>query len=212
MVQTILSYLEMVANNNLFLNLSMHIVVLMALIAAFFGTKEKIRRFIFHVSLSTLFLSVTATALVFGNPFHAITFGLLALTALIQLFVSKQSIEISKSKWSVIIALLFIFIGLWYPEFVKQNALVLLMVSPVGAVPCPTLLTALGLLILISPSVNRAQYLVTIMMGLVYGIIGVAVLKVYLDITLLVLALYAVYIYLKNFTRYAPSNNVLVNR
>jgi len=29
MVQTILSYLEMVANNNLFLNLSMHIVVLM---------------------------------------------------------------------------------------------------------------------------------------------------------------------------------------
>lgn len=47
---------------------------------------------------------------------------------------------------------------------------------------------------------NKVQYIVTIVMGIVYGIIGVVALGVYLDITLLAVALYALYIYLKNFT------------
>ncbi|EGW36595.1 hypothetical protein DOT_5460 [Desulfosporosinus sp. OT] len=39
------------------------------------------------------------------------------------------------------IALFFIFMGLWYSEFVDKSALFLLLVSPVGVIPCPTLLT-----------------------------------------------------------------------
>ncbi len=187
----ILNYLEMLANHSLWVNLSMHILVYMTLLAIFSKTKEKLRSLIFQGVLSTLFLSVTINAVVFGNPFHAVTFGILALSSLVQLFVSKETIQITNSKGILAIALFFIFMGLWYPEFVDKNALLLLVVSPVGVIPCPTLLTTIGLMTLTIPSVNKFQYLITIIMGIVYGVIGVFVFKVYLDITLLVLALYA---------------------
>ncbi|KJS87140.1 MAG: hypothetical protein JM58_05225 [Peptococcaceae bacterium BICA1-8] len=65
-----------------------------------------------------------------------------------------------------------------------------------GIIPCPTLLTALGLLTLAHPSSNKIQLAVTIFMGLVYGIIGTFILKVYLDITLLAVVLYSLYVLL----------------
>ena len=194
----ILNYLEVLANNSLWVNFLMHIVALMALIAVFVLTKQNLKRWIFQGAVSILFLSVTIHALIFGNPFHTVTFGLLALTALVQLFVKKENIRAAESKWITAIALFFIFIGLWYPEFVDKNALMLLMVSPVGVIPCPTLLTTIGLLMLTMPSVSKAQYIITIAMGIVYGVIGVFVFKVYLDITLLILVLYASWIYFRD--------------
>ncbi|MDO0824702.1 hypothetical protein [Desulfosporosinus nitroreducens] len=209
--QEILNYLKMLANNSLWVNFSMHILALMALSAIFVITKENLRRWIFQATVSILLLSVTINALVFGNPFHAVTFGILALTALVQLFLRKENIQIADSKWIIVIALFFIFIGLWYPEFVDENAFELLVVSPVGVIPCPTLLTTIGLLMLIIPSVSRFQYIITIMMGIVYGVIGVFVFKVYLDITLLILALYASCIYFKGIL-HAKSRTVLCSR
>lgn len=193
--EIILKYLEMVANNNLFLNFSMHIVALIALVSIFIVKRENIKRLIFHASVSIMFLSVTINALVFGNPFHAVTFGILALTALAQLFVAKNNIQITSSKWHIAVALFFIFLGLWYPEFVEKNAVMLLMVAPMGVIPCPTLLTTLGLLTLVLPSVSKFQYVITIITGLIYGLIGVFVFNVALDITLLILTLYATYTY-----------------
>lgn len=195
----ILNYLEMVANYSLWINFSMHIVSLIALFLILVETKENLRPWIFQAAVSILLLSVTINALVFGNYFHAVTFGILALTALVQLFVKRETIQITKNKWIMAIALFFIFMGLWYPEFVDKNALMLLVVSPIGVIPCPTLLTTLGLLTLILPSVNKFQYLITIIMGIVYGVIGVFIFKVYLDITLLILALYASSLYFKVF-------------
>lgn len=189
--QGIMNYLETIANHSLWVNLSMHIMALLALFAIFVVTKEHLKRWIFQAAISILFFSVTINALVFGNPFHAVTFGILALTALVQLFVRTEAIRVTESKWMMAIALFFIFMGLWYPEFVDKNPLMLLVVSPVGVIPCPTLLTTIGLLTLIMPRVNRFQYLITITLGIVYGVIGVFVFKVYLDITLLILALYA---------------------
>jgi len=127
----------------------------LALFALFVVTKENLRRWIFQTAVSILLLSVTINALVFGNPFHAVTFGILALAALVQLFRRKENIQRTESKWIIVIALAFIFLGLWYPEFVDKNAFMLLAVSPVGVIPCPTLLTTIGLLMLIMPSVNR---------------------------------------------------------
>ena len=204
----ILNYLEMLANHSLWVNFSMHILVLVALFAIFSKTKENLRRWIFQAVVSILLLSVTINALVFGNPFHAVTFGILTLTSLVQLFVRKETIQITDSKGIMAIALFFIFMGLWYPEFVDKNALLLLLVSAVGVIPCPTLLTTIGLLTLIMPSVNKFQYLITIIMGIVYGAIGVFVFKVYLDITLLILALYAGSLYFRGL-RQAKSRRVL---
>ena len=196
--QEILNYLQMLANNSMWVNFSMHIIALLALFSIFVVTKENLRRWIFQAAVSILFISVTINALAFGNPFHAVTFGILALTALVQLFVNKGNIQIAENKWIMASALFFIFMGLWYPDFVNKDALMLLVVSPVGVIPCPTLLTTIGLLMLIVPSVHRFQFIITIIMGIVYGVIGVFILEVHLDITLLILALYACCLYFKD--------------
>ncbi|AET66141.1 hypothetical protein Desor_0437 [Desulfosporosinus orientis DSM 765] len=192
-----LNYLEMLANNSLWINFTMHMIVLIAFTVVIAVNKQTLKRWTFQGTIGIIFFSVTVHALIFGNPFHAATFGLLAIISLVQLIGRKETIQISQSKWISTIALSAIFLGLWYPEFVDKSALMLLMVSPVGVIPCPTLLITIGLLILIMPSVSSLQYLITIIMGLVYGIIGVFVFQVYLDITLLILVLAASWIFYK---------------
>jgi len=95
--------------------------------------------------------------------------------------------------FNTVISLIFIFIGFWYPEFVKADPLSLLIVSPVGTIPCPTLLTCLGALNLSIPHVNRVQYIAALVLGIFYGLVGVFFLKVYLDIALIALVLYSLY-------------------
>lgn len=190
--QSILVYLGVVANSSLLQNFLVHILAILAIAAIAVGHNAAIRRITFQGVLSVLFLSVTIKALIYGNPFHAVTFGILAATSLSQLSRGRENIEIAKSRWTLVLALVFIFAGIWYPEFVEQNILMLLFVSPLGSIPCPTLLTALGLMLLVSPGLTKTQYLITAVMGLIYGVIGVFVLKVYLDITLLMLAIYSI--------------------
>lgn len=194
MANTILNYLVMVSNNNLLVNLLMHLVVLTALGAVFLVKSEALKRCLFMSCISILFMSVTIHGLVFGNIFHVITFGIMAVAALVQLFFNKQAIKVANSSARIAITLLFILIGLWYPEFISKNMIQLLVISPVGIIPCPTLLATLGLMTLVYPSTGRVIYAITIFMGFVYGIIGTFVFKVYLDALLLGLAIFAVYI------------------
>ncbi len=189
--KSILNYLEMIANSNLMVNTFMHAVALAAIFALFLISNNILKRVVFQTSVSILFLSVTINALVYGNPFHVITFGILALITLVNLFMYKRDLQITNRKWNIIISCFFIFMGFWYPEFVNKNGIELLIASPLGVIPCPTMLTTLGLLTLVSPSINRIQYTITLVFGLIYGIIGVFVFNVYLDITLLVLVFYS---------------------
>ena len=189
----ILIYLHMVANNNLIINVTMHIVAIMALAAILIITKEDLKRVIFYITISILFLSVTINALFHGNPFHAVTFGILTLTSIIELYKNKSNIRMTNNGMNRAVGFLFIFIGLWYPEFVDKKILMLLLVSPVGIIPCPTLLTTLGLLTLMYQRGNRILCGMISLMGMIYALIGVFVLKVYLDISLLLLVLYVIY-------------------
>lgn len=199
--QAIVKYLEIVANGSLLVNFFMHVVVLFTLAIILISNNEKLRRLVFQAALSVLFLSVTVNAIIYGNPFHAATFVILTVTALVQLCLGKKNIEITRSRGTLAIALLFIFLGIWYPEFIEKNLFMLLFVSPVGVIPCPTLLTTIGLMTLVSSGLSKTQYIITAIMGLIYGIIGVFILNVYLDLTLLVLAIYSVYFILFQFNR-----------
>ena len=199
--QVIVKYLEMVANSNLWVNFLMHLVVFITITVIFTAKSNQFKRLVFQAALTVLFLSVTVNAIIHGNPFHIVTFAILAVTALAQLCLGKKNIDITRSKTTLAIAFFFIFIGIWYPDFIQKNLLILLFVSPVGVIPCPTLLTTLGLMTLGASSLSKTQYIIIAIMGLIYGIIGVFVLKVYLDITLLVLAIYSVCFFFFQFNR-----------
>lgn len=189
----ILNYLTMVSNKSILLNLVMHFIVLLPLASVFFINNTKLKKVIFIGSIFVLYLSVSINALVFGNPFHLITFGILTVFTLIELFRGKMQIAQSQIRINTFIALVFILIGFWYPEFVKANVFQLLLLSPVGIVPCPTLLATLGLLTLGYINVSKPLYIAAVIMGAIYGIIGTFVLGVKLDAALLLLVAYSIY-------------------
>lgn len=192
---TILNYLEMVANSDLSVNMVMHVTVLAALAAVFLIKGEWAKRYLFHFSIWMLFTSVTIRAITFGNPFHAVTFGILGVVAFMHLVLNNMEIEPNRNKLQTAVALFFILIGLWYPEFVHKNLGAMLLYSPMGVIPCPTLLATLGLMTLVYRGSGKLLYGATIIIGFVYGIIGTFVLGVYLDIALLLLSVYAAYVY-----------------
>ena len=70
----------------------------------------------------------------------------------------------------------------------------MLFVSPMGIVPCPTLIVILSLFTLNSSGISKLQYIATIIIGAMYAVIGVFILKVYLDAALGILVLYSIYI------------------
>lgn len=193
--ESILRYLDMLANNNLMINLTIHILVVSVLASLFFLKDAPFQRVFLQGSICILLLSVATHAFVFGNIFHAITFGIFSAIALVQLALSKENLDLNSNPLQTSIALIFIILGLWYPEFVGKDAFMMLLFSPVGVIPCPTLLTTLGLMTLTYSGQGKLQYAFAVFMGLIYGVIGTFVLKVYLDIALLILALLALYIY-----------------
>lgn len=193
----ILHYLQSVANQNLWLNALNHLIALAAIVFIFLGKNAKPKRILVDGAMVVLTLSVSITGLKYGNPVHTLTFAVIAVFALIELMQGKNDFTIRKTDFQTVLALFFLFIGFWYPEFVKTNFVGSLLFSPAGIIPCPTLLIILGLLTLAFPNVNKVQYIITLIMGVFYGFVGVFQLKVYLDITLIVIVICAIFWYFK---------------
>jgi hypothetical protein len=189
----ILNYLAEISNKNTNINLIIHVIILVALICFSLIKKDKIKYLIANSTILILSLSIVVHAFIYGNPFHLITFIVLAAGTLLALYKGRDEKNIKFDAFSVI-SLIIIGMGFWYPEFVSTSTLGYFMYSPVGIVPCPTLLVILGLLTLLYPRINKAHYITAVLMGFIYGIIGTFVLKVSLDISLLLVATYALLI------------------
>ncbi len=190
---TILDFLTRASNQSLPLNGLMHVLVLAAVISLFIKAGSRTKRLVFDVTLLILFSSVAAMSLLVGNPFNFGTFAILAFTAAIEVFRGKNQVDTPKNDFNTYLAFAFILTGFVYPEFTRTSPWLLPFVSPVGIVPCPTLLVTMGMLNLILPGASKLQYMVTTVIGTIYAVIGVFVLRVYLDVTLLALVGYSLY-------------------
>jgi len=189
---SMLDYLSMVANKNLGLNMAAHLAVIVAIASLYLLKDLKVKKYIFNGTILALFLSVTVNAIIYGNPFHVLTFGILAVMAAVELIRGKNQVDTPKKSINTIIAYGFVFIGLWYPEF-SDSMFKALLLSPVGMLPCPTLITVLGMLNLYSPNISKLQFVVTVLLGTVYGVIGTFRFGVYLDVWLIVIVIYSIY-------------------
>lgn len=183
--QKILEYLGNVSNNSLMHNFTLHLITLGLLLIYIFSMKAKWRTTAMNCIVAVLTLSVTATAFINGNYFHVLTFLILSVISVIELFIRKNEYAQFKLNFTTVISFAFILIGLWYPEFVTVSKLKCLLFSPVGIVPCPTILVILGITSLKKSKTNSLQQITVLTLGLIYGIIGTFKLRVYLDITLI---------------------------
>lgn len=197
-VKRILDYLIMISNKNLFINVGIHLLILIAFAAIYFLKDSKIKGYVFNAALSVLFVSVAVNAIMYGNPFHALTFGIMAIVSLTVLLREKKQLTTPQMGIKTMISVLLILIGLWYPEFVRVNAFESLLMSPTGIVPCPTLITALGMLNLYYPSINKKLFFGTILLGSIYGYIGVFIFGVYFDLWLVGATIYSIIAVISN--------------
>lgn len=191
--EKMLDYLVEVANGNLAVNLSIHIAVAVVWIALYFIRNKGVRSMLIKGTVLALLTSVAIHALVYGNPVHFGTFAIVALAAAFQMVKRNSVLEWSPNPADRIFSFIIIFLGFWYPKFVEVNAFESLLYSPLGVVPCATLLVTLGLLTACYPSVSKVQYAITAAAALFYGLIGVFVFNVYFDISLLILVFYAAF-------------------
>lgn len=203
--EIILNFLPMVANKYLFLNAIMHVLIY-GVLAAIFLSGYKQKRIIFDSLIAVLFISVAAISILNSNPFNFLTFAILSVFAVIELFKAKNDITFKPFNLNTLVCMTIILVGLWYPHFVNVHPALMLLLAPTGIIPCPTLMVVLGLLNLIYPKVNKGLYAATSLIGAFYGITGVLLLKVYLDIPLLLITVYSVYNLRFLFTK--PDTNI----
>lgn len=202
--KNLVEYLMIISNKNIFVNAGMHLLILVSMASIYLLKDMKVRKYVVEGTILALFLSVTINAAIYGNPFHAITFGIMAALAVYVLAKGKNMVTMPQQGFRTMVALLFIFLGFWYPEIVKANIFESLLISPVGVVPCPTLLVALGMLNMFYPNISKVQLIVTAFFGIIYGAIGTFKLGVYFDLWLIGATLFAIY---NIFANKAVSNN-----
>jgi len=179
------AYLSMIANQNTLVNLGMHLLVAAAVLSLLLVSGDRLRGRIIDGVICLLLFSVAANALVYGNPFHLIVFSLLALLSIVDLAAGKNRYRFELKKPGNIVALIFIGLGFWYPEFTRVTPLQQIFLSPLGIVPCPTLLVVFGLLKLADAQVRSHLSRRLVFPLLVFGLVGVWFLGVYLDVALI---------------------------
>ena len=134
--------------------------------------------------------SVSTMAWWSGNPFNGTVFMVLALLMLIAATrLEKRTLAVGRPSYAAAGSVLLIF-GLVYPHFLAASSWTsYLYASPFGLLPCPTLAGVAGLSLMFGAFGSRRWASGAALALLTYGIIGVAVLGVWIDVMLIAGAL-----------------------
>jgi hypothetical protein len=179
----ILSWANVVANDWSWLAILWHLGLAAALV--WLATARPTRRLI-GAFLVLPVLSVAAVAWASGNPFNGLTFTLLAallLRAVVHL--APISFVPASRGWMLTGSGLVAF-GWIYPHFLAAESwTAYAYASPFGLLPCPTLAVVIGITLVCGGLSSAAWSVPLAAAGVLYGLIGVFILGVALDVWLL---------------------------
>jgi hypothetical protein len=180
----ILSWATAVANEWRHLAIWWHAALAGLLAAVVLGWRPS-NRLLGCLLLSPL-LSVSAVAWASGNPFNGLAFAVLA-AALAAVAVGLPIARVRIASWSRLApgAGLVLF-GWVYPHFVESQSWIAFGVAaPLGLIPCPTLSAIIGLTMTFDLLGSRPWSRILAAFGVAYGLIGLLVLGVWIDVFLL---------------------------
>src|SRR6188474_906034 len=140
--------------------------------------------------MSAPVISVSALAWWSGNPFTGTLFaGLALLMAFVARRLQSTPMVAGPSADAAAGVVLATF-GLVYPHFLRAESWVeYVYAAPFGLVPCPTLTVLVGVSLLAGSFGSRPWAAIIAGASLIYGVIGVAVLGVWIDVVLITGAL-----------------------
>ena len=179
----ILSWANVVANDWRWLAILWHLGLAAAMV--WLAVARPSRRLI-GAFLVLPVLSVAAVAWASGNPFNGLTFTLLAallLRAVVQL--APISFVPASRGW-MLTGLGLVAFGWVYPHFLAAESwTAYAYASPFGLLPCPTLAVVIGITLVCGGLSSAAWSVPLAAAGVFYGLIGVFILGVALDVWLL---------------------------
>jgi hypothetical protein len=179
----ILRGLSATANEFQWLAFAWHVLLVGFLVAVAAGWRPSQRSAGFL--LAPPFVSVSLLAWRAGNPFNGTTMAALA----VGLSLTGARLPLSPIGFAApmltVVGLLMILFGATYPHFLAASAWYDYVHSaPLGLVPCPTLSVAIGIALLFGLFRSAAWTIVLAIGGVFYGVFGVAMLGVSLDLGL----------------------------
>jgi hypothetical protein len=178
----ILEGLTRIAREGEVVAVAWHVLLLLVLVALGMGWRPSKR--LAALLLALPLASVALAALAFSNPFNATVFLIgTAILAALGARLPRERPERGSVAARLFGALMLAF-GWTYPHFAEGGLLPYLYLAPIGLVPCPTLATVMGLALLTEGFGARAWPAVLAVLGLFYGIFGVFILGVMLDVGL----------------------------
>lgn len=182
--QSILDQLTLASHRATGVAIGWHVAIAAAIVAVSFGWRPSKR--VAGIMLAAPIVSAAAVALAFGNPFNGVILGAFAL-ALFALAAHLGPDKIGRGSVAArTTGVLLIVLGAFYPHFLESGTpLSYLYAAPTGVIPCPTLLLVIGVALVAGGLGSRAWPLVLAAVGLFYGVFGVARLRVYLDVPLI---------------------------
>lgn len=197
--ELILNYIGTVAGKYIFLNIALHIACYAAIILLLLP-KFRHKRVVWNSVTAGLFTSVAVIAILNGNPFNFGIFAIAAGFAVWELIKGRNVVETLFSPAYTLrmnirnaVLLAVSLFGLVYPHFVDAHPALMPLLSPIGIIPCPTLTFVLGIANIIYPKVNRPLYTALAVLGAFYGVTGVFMVNVYIDIPLMAVGILSVY-------------------
>jgi len=183
--EQILAGLRIITNTWWPLAVFWHIYFAAIVIALISGVRPNKR--LCGILLSLPILSVSFVAWFSSNPFNGIIYALIGI-----LFI-YFSIKLPREKasiaplWILIPGIIMFIFGWIYPHFLEYaSSFAYLYAAPTGLIPCPTLSIVIGLLLIFNGLGSRALMFTLGIVGLYYGITGVAQLGVLIDLVLLI--------------------------
>jgi len=180
----ILAGLSETANTYRWAAVAWHVLLSALVVASLAGWRLSTRVIAWFAVASIL--SVSALSWASNLPFNGIAFAALAIVlAAAAMRTRRVAIEFDRS-WRIMPGAALVILGWTYPHFLSTESWTeYLYAAPFGLVPCATLSVVIGLTLMIRNIGTAAWSAPLAAAGVLYGVVGVFVLHVLLDVGLL---------------------------
>ena len=184
----ILDSLTVIANDWRALAIGWHIYFLTALLLWDFQGRGLTTRSATFLLIAPV-VSVSAVAWIAMNPFNGTAFAIIAVGLVaVAARLPRADIQIATSPM-IATGLVLFALGAVYPHFViVDHWLAYTFTAPLGLLPCPTLLSVIGVTLMLRRFESTGWSIALTTAGWFYGVVGVFVLDVMLDAALIVAA------------------------
>lgn len=182
--KAIVDQLTLASNSGASVAIAWHVAIVVAVVALMLGWRPTNRTA--GVMLAAPPASAAAVMFAFGNPFNGAILGALSLALVLLALRLGPAQGVRAFVAARPAGILMVSFGTFYPHFLQHGTpLAYLYAAPTGLIPCPTLSLVIGFTLLAGGLGSRPWSLVLASAGLFYGLFGVARLRVYLDIPLI---------------------------